>query len=59
MLSPTEAAKGLSDTRKWGVKAHIERQPPPATDPNNPFNWPAAYEAERAKIRQLAETPPE
>lgn len=54
MLSPEDAAKGPSDSRVWGVKAHVERLPqafePPETDP---FNWLQVYEEERARIEAL------
>ena len=62
MVSPLPSAKGLSDTRKWGVKAHIERNDPPLVDspsnPKGPFDWRQMYQSERAKIENLADQPP-
>jgi serine protease AprX len=54
MLSPSSPAKGLSDTRVWGVKAHIERLPPD-THPKTggPFDWLKVYENEKARIEAL------
>ena len=53
--------KGLSGTRKWGVKAHIERDNPSLIkrDPNNPppFDWESAYQEEQLRIEQLAREP--
>ena len=54
MLSPQDAAKGSSDSRVWGVKAHVERLPPdfqPAE--SDAFNWLEMYAAERARIEAL------
>ncbi|MEJ2531500.1 MAG: S8 family peptidase [Halioglobus sp.] len=59
MVSPVPAEKGLSTTRKWGVKAHIERQDGPAEPPDNdPFNWPQIYLEEKARIEKLAQDRP-
>jgi hypothetical protein len=64
MLSPELAAKGLSASRKWGVKAHVERQSvplatarAPAVDP--PFDWLQLYLVERDKMEQLSRQAPE
>ncbi|TDG15157.1 alkaline serine protease [Seongchinamella unica] len=58
MLSPLPSAKGASDTRVWGVKAHVERlapdyQPPP----QHPFDWVQMYEFERSRIQKLSRKP--
>jgi len=63
MVSPLPAEKGYSDTRKWGVKAHIERQPPlPAAardgDSPPPFDWMGVYLRERETIEQLSNPEP-
>lgn len=59
MVSPLPSEKGLSKTRKWGVKAHIERQNPPlnATGPesNPPFDWHKLYLEEKIAIENLAQ----
>ena len=51
--------KGLSLSRKWGVKAHIERDNPDqnAHDPNipHPFDWESAYRNEQLRIEELSE----
>ena len=62
MLSPVEAAKGHSDTRRWGVKSHIERedsgeQGPDGSDIKPPFDWELMYESERAAIEGLSRQP--
>ena len=60
MLSPETAEKGMSKTRKWGVKAHIERQEPPlqpapaAGEPPLPFDWMQVYLQERNTIENLS-----
>lgn len=64
MLSPEPAEKGHSSTRKWGVKAHIERRPAPSpgTDPQEeaapPFDWMQLYLQERQTIEKLSATAP-
>jgi serine protease AprX len=62
MLSPTPSEKGLSETRKWGVKDHIEREDNSA--PNGPdqppsIDWHSLYLAEKARIEELAKHPPQ
>jgi subtilisin family serine protease len=62
MLSPVEAAKGHSDTRRWGVKSHIERQGlgeqgPNSSDTKPPFDWELMYESEKAAIEDLSRQP--
>jgi serine protease AprX len=50
--------KGPSLSRKWGVKAHIERDNPDrrAQDPNtpHPFDWESAYRSEQLRIEELS-----
>ena len=63
MLSPEPAAKGLSKTRKWGVKAHIERNdplPPGSSVPDGtlPSGWMQLYLEERETIEQLTSQGP-
>lgn len=58
MVSPQPSEKGLSTSRKWGVKAHIERLEQ-TLDPNeptadNPFDWKKAYLEEKAAIEALS-----
>jgi subtilisin family serine protease len=63
MLSPDPAAKGISNTRKWGAKAHIEMlnalpQPPATPDKAaSPFDWIHVYEQERQTIENLSRQP--
>ncbi|WP_162845947.1 S8 family peptidase [Seongchinamella sediminis] len=58
MLSPLPPAKGVSDTRVWGVKAHVERLPPDHQVPvEHPFDWTQMYEFERTRIEKLAQQP--
>jgi subtilisin family serine protease len=58
LLSGIEPAKGMSATRKWGVKEHIER---PGYDwsadeeQESPFNWEAIYLYEKEIMERLAE----
>jgi subtilisin family serine protease len=62
MLSPDPRAKGLSQIRKWGVKAHIERDDLPASTNSSaepPFDWRQMYLEEKAKIEALARETPE
>ena len=64
MVSPEPAEKGYSPTRKWGVKAHIERLPPPSTGSEpagratHPFNWMQLYLQERDTIEKLSAEDP-
>ncbi|MCB1701355.1 MAG: S8 family peptidase [Halioglobus sp.] len=63
MVSPEPAAKGMSKTRKWGVKAHIERQNPPPANTTSPlkappFDWMQLYLEERNKIESLSRQDP-
>jgi len=61
MLSPQPSEKGLSLSRKWGVKAHIERADLPPPDPHHareaPFDWYGIYQREKAVIEELARQP--
>jgi len=61
LLSPTPAEQGYSKTRKWGVKAHIERfdQPPDASGERAAFDWFQLYEQERKTISTLSRQAPE
>ncbi len=64
MVSPEPAEKGYSATRKWGVKAHIERIPPSSPDreptdgATHPFNWMQLYLQERDTIEKLSAKEP-
>jgi serine protease AprX len=53
--------KGLSLSRKWGVKAHMERNnhDQSSLDPNipHPFDWESAYRSEQLRIEELSEKP--
>ncbi|TXS91291.1 S8 family peptidase [Parahaliea maris] len=49
--------KGMSDNRRWGVKAHIERSGAPLAN-TSPIDWPGQYEEERAIIERLSQPPP-
>lgn len=63
MLSPQDPAKGQSDTRRWGVKEHIERldslDQSSAQAPPSPFDWETIYLQEKAAIENLANQPQE
>lgn len=59
MLSPTPAAEGHSQDRRWGVKEHIERQAPLDPDPDLPFDWLEAYLAEKSIIEALSTKNPD
>jgi hypothetical protein len=58
MLSPEETAKGHSDTRRWGVKEHIERleklDQPDSLKTKSPFDWETVYLQEKTTIENLA-----
>jgi serine protease AprX len=57
-LSPSASPKGLSDSRRWGVKEHIERlsasSPLADSQPSPPFDWHGIYLEEKSRIEQLA-----
>lgn len=60
MVATEPSAAGLSTTRKWGVKDHIERLDNPEPEvpaPEYPFNWLERYLAEKAAIERLASEP--
>ena len=61
MLSGELAEKGLSETRKWGIKEHIERLPDGHNNPtqtgDSPFDWVGMYQEEAAAIEALANDP--
>ncbi len=64
ILSTEPAANGWSDTRKWGVKAHIERRdsPLPASsvpDGTLPSSWMQLYVEEREAIEKLSREGPQ
>lgn len=58
IVSSIPSEKGLSKTRKWGVKDHIERlnTEPSLAAPGDedPFNWREIYLMEKARIDGLA-----
>ena len=62
MLSPAPSEKGLSTNRVWGIKDHVERvDKEAATGRSEPqrVDWQDQYQAERARIEELARHPPE
>jgi hypothetical protein len=57
MVAPYPAAKGHSEDRVWGVKAHIEREVSVKGSPTgqaSPFNWRQLYEQEKIAIERMA-----
>jgi serine protease AprX len=58
MVSPEPTEKGASKSRKWGVKAHIERGGPLLIDPgqknSSRFDWQELYRQEKSAIENLA-----
>ncbi|MEE4204214.1 MAG: S8 family peptidase [Halieaceae bacterium] len=62
LISAASAAKGRSDDRRWGVKAHIERlnidEGEPAQAPDIPIDWRAIYEVERKALLELGQRAP-
>ncbi len=65
MVSATPSEKGLSTTRKWGVKDHIERQDSEINKPSArvqfgkaAFDWQELYLLERAAIDALSRDTP-
>ena len=62
LVSTTDAAKGASDDRRWGVKAHIERLDiaggEPSQTADSPVDWGAIYESERKAILKLQKPAP-
>ena len=61
MVSPKPSEQGLSKTRKWGVKDHIERPDLATTAVEStespPFDWPQIYMQEKATIENLTQEP--
>jgi hypothetical protein len=61
MVSPTPSPDGHSASRRWGVKAHIEREDPPLNEEElqrkSPFDWIRRYEQEKSRIEELARKP--
>lgn len=58
LLNPKEPSRGLSDDRRWGVKAHLERLDPAKDAPQAtgvPFDWGGVYQREAEKIQALSE----
>lgn len=54
MLSPVIPEKGPSDTRIWGVKAHVERLDPNSpAETDAPFNWQLLYDQEKNRMERL------
>lgn len=62
MLSSTPSEKGMSETRKWGVKEHIERlDMGPAIGESvdkSPIDWLTLYLQESEAIKKLSGDPP-
>ena len=58
LLTQTPTEKGLSETRRWGVKAHIERLDSAdiAAPANIAAGWLEAYLSERARMQALTES---
>ena len=61
LLSPQPSTKGLSMSRKWGAKAHMERREPSQDKPQevdeHPFDWESVYLREKAIIERLSQPP--
>ncbi|MBT4522815.1 MAG: S8 family peptidase [Halieaceae bacterium] len=61
--SQTPTEKGLSKSRKWGVKAHIERKNYQWDEQRSTaathFDWQLMYAQEKAKMEELARQPQE
>lgn len=57
ILSSVPSTKGMSKTRKWGVKDHIERLDGDISDKSSsselPIDWMALYLQEKASIEKL------
>ncbi|MBN7795127.1 S8 family peptidase [Parahaliea mediterranea] len=52
------SAKGPSDDRRWGVKAHIERKNGPSPEEASPIDWTQHYLEEKSAIDRLARQRP-
>ncbi len=61
IYSGKPSEKGLSSSRKWGVKDHIERANPEPIDPNSApatvIDWESAYREEKSRMEALAAKP--
>lgn len=61
LVSETPSAKGLSTTRKWGVKDHIESGGSPTPTGKTPvdpiFNWHQLYIEEKSQVDRLSRPP--
>ena len=61
MVSPEPSPDGQSNSRRWGVKAHIERDDPPLTEDElrqeSAFDWNRLYQEEKSLIEELAKKP--
>ena len=56
MVRDTSATNGLSDDRRWGVAAHLQRLDAAAEQPQAegvPFDWAAVYRMEQEKLKAL------
>jgi serine protease AprX len=63
MVSSEPSEKGMSKTRKWGVKEHIERRDNLSEDiysnEDLPFDWQEMYFQEKETIEKLAREAPQ
>lgn len=51
-----ESAKGLSESRRWGAEAHLQRLTSPPQ--NAPIDWASIYAQEQERLRKLASPSP-
>jgi len=61
MVSAIPSEKGMSASRKWGVKAYIERQDretPGSSGEKSPIDWQELYLREKAAIERLTREAP-
>ncbi len=63
MLSLEKPEKGLSNSRRWGAKSHIEHPDylwggEEDKKADSPFDWENVYLQEKARIESLADQPP-
>ena len=63
MLSPEIPERGLSNSRRWGAKSHIEHPDylwggEEDKKADSPFDWESVYLQEKARIESLADQPP-
>jgi serine protease AprX len=63
IISSSPSEKGMSKTRKWGVKDHIERMDfesiDKASSDRSTIDWLALYLKEKAAIERLSSQPPD